>query len=245
MQVAAQSNDTLGQSTYAMLSNISDTFRLLIESMDFMAQDGNGWHVLWCLCRATYGYSGEPAARRALLVWMLRLFSSEIKMYGIERHYGQMLIWTLTEVTGLVEASPLLLCLGGPGPIDKPIHYSGGYTITHFRTAYAECGESMRALLAQGPDVHKLGFDYHRSPEKESPFSLVLYSSWAFGYWLYALATAGKGYEEFVTQEIQKNHTTHPGWKKETLLNLSTYDVVRTVNAIRVERCCRRIVVRI
>ena len=221
MQWAVEWNDILDQSTYAMLSDILETFRLLIESMDFMDQDGNGWDVLDGLCHASRSVSGEPAAKIALLLWMLRLFSSEIKMCGNERHYARMLYWTLAEDTGLAEVSQLLLRLGGPESIDEPVYYDDGYTLLHFSTAL---GFNQSVVLAQGPDVHRLGGDSDASPEEESPFSIVLYSSWGFGNWLDGLATAGKGFEEFVTQEIQRNHTTHPGWEKETLLNLSTYD---------------------
>ncbi|KAI4100258.1 MAG: hypothetical protein LQ339_005565, partial [Xanthoria mediterranea] len=50
LQVAVLSpNRTLYECTYATLSNVSDTFRLLIESMDFMDYDGSGWFVLFAL----------------------------------------------------------------------------------------------------------------------------------------------------------------------------------------------------
>ena len=220
-----------------MLSDISDTFRLLIETLDFMDQDGNGWDVLFSLCDASNTVDGEPAARIALLVWMLRLVSSEIKLCGIERHYTTMLDWTLLEDTGLAEASRLLLRLGSPESVDKPIYYDGGYTILHHRAAFAEGQEPISVVLAQSPDVHRLGRDNDESPEEESPFSLALYSSWAFENWLDPLVTAGKGFEEFVTQEIQRNHTTHPGWEKETLFNLSTYDYLIDYNPLRPCQC--------
>ena len=209
-----------------MLPDISDTFRLLIESMDFIEQDGNGWSVLLDLCDASCSADGEPRARMALLVWILRLVSSEIKMCGLQRHYARLWSWTLNSGAELGEASRLILCLGGPEFIDEPIYDDGGYTTLHSHAAYAESQEALSVVLAQRPDVHRLGRDCDDSPEEESPFSLVLYSSWAFRSFLDALVIAGKDFEEFVTQEIQRNHNIHPGWEKETLLNLSTYNYV-------------------
>ncbi|KAL9037223.1 MAG: hypothetical protein Q9180_003842, partial [Flavoplaca navasiana] len=225
VQVAGHRNKTLYDITYAMLSEVSDTFRLLLESVDFTDQDGNGWKVLFGLCDASHILNGEPAARMAILNWMLRLFSSDIKTCGVERHYAPLLDCTLlAKGTGLAEASRILLRLGGPELIDKPIDYDGGYTILHIRVAYAEGQENLNSVLAHGPDIHRLGLDSDVSPEEESPLSIALYSSWAFRDWLDAMFTARKSFEEFVTQEIQRNHATHPGWKKKTLLSLSTYN---------------------
>ena len=215
---------TLYESTYAILSNISDTFRLLIESMDFMDHDGSGWSILLSLCDATSCLNGEPAARMALLVWMLKLSSSEIKISGSQRHYASLLKYTLWEQDGLAEASRLLLHLGGPKPIDEPPDYDHGFTILHSRAAYSTSQEQIRIVLALRPNIHRLGLDFMVSPGAESPFSLVLYSSWAFEYWLNGLASIGKGFEQFVTEEFERNHTIYPGWKKETLFNLWTYD---------------------
>lgn len=221
-------NRTLYECTYATLSNVSDTFRLLIESMDFMDYDGSGWFVLFALCDAASTVRGDPASRVALLVWMLKLFGSEIKLSGSGRHYAGLLDYTLDQTpdqdTGLAEASGLLLRLGGPKPMDTPPYYDGGYTILHSCAAYVQLQEKIKVVLALRPDIHRLGYDYRMSPEEESPFSLVLYSSWAFEYWLNALASIGKGFEQFVTEEIERNHTIYPGWKKETLLDLWTYD---------------------
>ena len=224
--MAVSSNRILYESTYAISSSISDTLRLLLESMDFMDYDGSGWFVLLSLCDAASCSNGEPAARMALLIWMLKLSSSEIKMSGSERHYARLLDYTLRrhQDTGRVEASRLLLGLGGSKPVDKPPKYDGGYTILHSRAIYAKDQEQLKVVLALRPDIHRLGHDCEISPEEESPFSLVLYSSWAFECWLKALASIGKDPEQFVTEEIERNHTIYPGWKKETLLNLWTYD---------------------
>ena len=191
--------------------------------MDFMDYDGSGWFVLVALCDAASSVRGEPASRAALLVWMLNLFGSEIKMSGSARHYARLLDYTLDQDTGLAEASGLLLRLGGPKPIDEPPEYDGGYTILHSHAAYAKDQEEIKVVLALHPDIHRLGYDYGESPEQESPFSLVLYSSWAFECWLNALASIGKGFKQFVTEEIERNHIIYPGWKKESLLNLWTY----------------------
>ena len=219
--MAVSSNRTLYECTYATLLNVSDTFRLLIESMDFMDYDGSGWFVLVALCDAASSVRGEPASRVALLVWMLKLFGSKIKISGSGRHYARLLDYTLLhQDTGRAEASRLLLRLGGLKPMDKPPEYDGGYTILHSRAAYAEDQEKIKVVLALRPDIHRLGYNYETSLEEESLFSLVLYSSWAFEYWLNALASIGEGFEQFITEEIERNHFIYPGWKKETLFNL-------------------------
>ncbi|KAL8887871.1 MAG: hypothetical protein Q9192_006262, partial [Flavoplaca navasiana] len=162
---------------------------------------------------------------------------SEMKMYGCERQYANLLDWTLGADARLAEASQLLLHLGGPESIDEPIYYEGGYTVIHSLAIYADGQEQLNPVLALGPDIHRLGCQFDMSPEEESPFSLVLYSSWAFRSWLDALVTAGKGFEEFGTQEIQRNHFTHPGWEKGTFLNLSTYDYLIDYVPQRSWRC--------
>ena len=194
--------------------------------MDFMDHDGSGWFVLLKLCDAATCSNGEPAVRRVLLVWMLKLFSSEIKMSGSQRHYA--LLWNYTlfhqDITGLGEAYRLLVRLGIPKPMDIPLHGDRGYTMVHLCALYTVSQEDIRVVLAPRPDIHRLGLDSKVSPEEESPFSLVLYSSWAFEHWLNALALTRKGFEQSVTEEIERNHTIYPGWKKETLLNLWTYE---------------------
>ncbi|KAL8836524.1 MAG: hypothetical protein Q9170_002879, partial [Blastenia crenularia] len=212
------------------MPDIYDTFRLLLESMDFANEDGNAWEVLREFCNFTVCYKSgvgideQVKTRVALLLWMLMLSSSEIKMNATERHYADILGWTVGENDDLAEVSRLVLRLGGPEPINTPASEDGGYTILHYEAEWGGSHEYMGIALEQGLDIHRLGLDRTASPEEESPFSLVLYSSWLFADWLDFLHTSGKDFEEFVTQEIQRNHTIHLGWEKKTLLNLSTYD---------------------
>lgn len=222
--MAVSFNNTLYDSTDAISSNISDTLRLLLESMDFIDHDGSGWFVLLSLCDAASCVTGDRPGRVALVVWMLKLFGSEIKMSGSERHYARLLDYTLNQDTGLAEASGLLLRLGGPKPIDTALDYDHGPTLLHLRVACADSQENIKIVLALRPDIHRWVLGLTMSPGAESPFSLALYSSWAFKNWLNALASIGKGFEQFVTAEIERNQFIHPGWKKETLLNLGTYD---------------------
>lgn len=214
---AAVRNDTFDTITYARPLDVADTFRLLADSIDFM--DGSGWEILIDICPVS------PGPREALLLWMLRLSSSDMKTYGKKENYA--LLWVIMTIggyTGLVEATRLLLCLGGPELINTPFFNRASYTVLHVHAMYCASKENMSLVPAHGPDIHRLGFADFYSPEEESPFSLVLYSSWAFKDWLDALFTVEKDFEEFVTEEFRRNHTRHPGWEKETLLALSTYE---------------------
>lgn len=204
--------------TYTMLSDIFDTFRLLADSMDFMDEYGHGWKILEQLGENVDNIRGDDGAKTALLVWMCRLSSSEMKLSGTDRHYANLLSWTLLS-KGLAEATQLLLRLGGPQSIDTPVYDTGGYNVLHYRVAFAEKKDLVSAVLAQGPDIHRLGFQHDYSPEDESPFSLAMYSSWAFADWLDGLLTIQVDFEEFVTEEIERNSTIHRGWEKETLLS--------------------------
>lgn len=224
--------------TYAMLPDVSETLRLLADSMDFVNEDGNGWEILRFLCQHSKEGHGEPKAKVDLLLCMLRLLAYEIKLYGMERHFATMLEWTLNQEPGLAEVSQLLFRLGGPESIDTPVAYIGGYTILHIVVAYAESKEDMSMVLAQGPDIHRLGLEHEYSPEDESPFSLALYSFRAFADLLDGLRTIGMDFEEFVTQELERNYSIHPGWEKETLLNVFTYGYQADFSIPRRKRTC-------
>ena len=95
--------------TYAMLSEVFDTFRLLIDSMDFLEENSDGWEVLRALCNSSMELHGDIEAKRNLLLWMLRLSSFELKTNIIEGRYATMLAWILKPTPKLVEASDLLL----------------------------------------------------------------------------------------------------------------------------------------
>lgn len=209
--------------THAKLSETFDTFRILIDSMDFFEADGDGWEVLEHLCESACELHGCPDAKCSLLLWMLRLSSFELKTNIIEERYADMLDWVLGKQPELAEASDLLLDLGGRGIINTVPRHSTGYTILHKRIVLVYSESDLSVVVARGPNLHGLVFDTSKTPFEESPTSLAMYSSLAFTYWLRALIDNGVDLETFIDQELQQNLEVHPGWEKETLLDLFKY----------------------
>lgn len=208
--------------TDAMLPKVINTFRLFIDSMDFLDEMGNGWDIFDSLCDSSNAANGDRDAKISLLLWMLRLLSFELKTYFVRQRFLRMLNWTIHPDPRLEEASTLLLNLGGAEIIDAPFFGTDGYTILHRNVAYATDGE-VSATLARGPDLYRLGIDYDYTPQYESPTSLAMYSSWAFADWLRELIAIEVDTEELIGQELERNPWVHPGWEKETLRDLFAY----------------------
>ena len=206
--------------TYAMLPEVFDTFRLLIDSMDFLEENGDGWEVLHDLCESSRETHGDIEAKMNLLLWMLRLSSFELKTNIIEGRYATMLGWILKPTPKLVEASDLLLNLGGVGIIDTLPHSSDRYTVLHQRLAYGVGQDDVNLVLARAPDLHRLCFDANYTPYEETPTSLAMYCSWAFTRWVRGLVSLEVNLENFLDQELKQSSEVHAGWKKETMLDL-------------------------
>lgn len=206
---------------YAKLSEAIDTFRLFVDSMDF-GEDGDGWNVLMSLCSRVYS-GGRTVDVAKILLWMLRLSSSEMKTNFIEKTCAQMLYFTLRPDPELVEASDLILRLGGHGIIDTNIDGEDRYPILHQRLVHIVEEDFLSLILARGPNLHRRCFDEYYTPYDETPTSLAMYSSWAFASWLHGLASIGVDTERFIDQELEQNPEVHAGWEKETLLHLFEY----------------------
>ncbi|MCJ1451865.1 hypothetical protein MMC28_002205 [Mycoblastus sanguinarius] len=202
-----------------MLSNVFHTFRLLIDSMDFLEENGDGWDVLLELASSAYELHGDSETKAYLLLWMLQLSSFELKTNIYEELYARMLVCILHSDPVLAEASDLLLNLCGDRIIDIAPWDTDGYTILHQRLACGNDGD-VSLLLARGPHLHRLGFDALCTPYKESPTSLAMYSSWVFTEWLRGLVNNEVDLEKFIDQELEQSHEVHAGWEKDTLLDL-------------------------
>ena len=198
-------------------SEVFDTLRLLIGSMDSWEENGDSWEVLKRLSHAALGYQ-----RSKFLLWMLRLLNFELKTYIVERHLAYMLSCTFAPIQGpeLLEASDLLLNLGGHEIINELQGTTDGYAVLHNIISYRFCGNSVSAVVARGPDLHRRGFDTFCTPFEESPTSLSMYCARAFSNWLRALANVDVNLESFTNQELELNPELHAGWEKETLLEL-------------------------
>jgi len=143
----------------------------------------------------------------------------------VENTLANLLLWVSWEPhPGLEQASNLLLNLGGAELIDAPIYTEDGYNILQQHVGYAGNLVSLCSVLSKGPDLYRLGVDHYYTPRGESPTSLSMYSSWAFSNWLDGLDSIQVDLQDFVKQELERNHAVHPGWKKETLLDLFAYD---------------------
>jgi len=225
------------QITYATLSGVLDTLRLLNDSMDFSDTNGNGWEVLEQLCKSyTFG-NGETEAQVALLLRMLKLSSSEMRICPVRSHLVSMLWWVVTNpYPGLEQASDLLLNLGGAELIDAPPDNTG-YTILQKTVGSAEGLEILCSVLSKGPDLYRMSVDHDFTPHEESPTSLSMYSSWAFRNWLDGLDSIQVDLEEFVEQELERNHAVHAGWEKETLLDLFAHSHRTDLHLRRDHRC--------
>lgn len=215
--------DRRNDTTYATLSGVLNTLRLLNDSMDFFDENGNGWQVLDLLCESAICGPGETEVQIALLLGMLKLSSSEMRINPIRSHLASILSWvSIKPIPGLEQASNLLLNLGGAELIDATYN-EHGYTILQQNVGYAEGLGGLCSVLSKGPDLYRLSVDHDFTPQEESPTSLSMYSSWAFWNWQYALASIQVDLEEFVEQELERNHAVHAGWEKETLLDLFAY----------------------
>ena len=198
-------------------SEVFDTFRLLVDSIDFSEDNDNGWEVLNELSYA----SSENVASKVLL-WMLRLLSFELKTNIVERHFASMLMWTLPYALSPeeFEASDLLLNLGGHGIINALEYVTDGYAVLHESLLFRRWEDKVSAVVARGPNLHRRGFNTFHTPFEESPTSLAMYSSNMFSHWLRALADVDVDLENFIDQELELNPEVHAGWEKETLLEL-------------------------
>lgn len=210
--------------TRAMLAEVFDTFRLFHDLMDFLEENGDGWEVLLLLCEAVRETHGCSEAKSELLLGMLRLSSFELKTNLPDDLCARMLFWVLRPIPKLHEASDLLLSLGGPGIIDRVGREVDAYTVLHERLAYARPGDEVSVVVARGPDLHRQVFDTFYTPYVESPSSLAMYSSRTFAGWVHALVDNEVNLENFINQELEQNSELHPGWERDTLLALFTYD---------------------
>lgn len=209
--------------THFMLAVVFDTFRHFLDSMDFLEVNGDGWKVLLDLCDAAFEVHGCSEAKSELLLGMLRLSSFELKTNIITSRYAELLFYLLLPEPKLLEASDFLLRLGGPEIIDAVEDGIGAYTALQKNIAYAEQRDDMSVVVARGPDLHRQAFDISYTPYLESPTSLAMYSSWAFADWLHALVDNNVDLEKFIDQELEQNSELHPGWEKDTLLDLFTH----------------------
>ena len=210
--------------TCAETTDIMDTFRVLMSSMDFSVERANGWQVLNKLCDNIFWEGRNFKAKCDLLIWMLKMSRFELRTNLIRSEYAEMVYNVLKPEPELVEAANLLFNLGGPSMIDADItSILGTCSVLHIALARADRENYVSTVLARGPNLHRLcswaGFISYI----ESPTSLAMHSSVAFRSWLHALVKTGLDIGSFIDQELEQNPEVHVGWDKQTLLNLFTH----------------------
>ena len=220
IRLAADQADRIMDCSPITASEVFDTFRLLTDSVDLSKETGNGWEVLNRLSEAS---DGTVASK--VLLWMLRLFSFELEINIVEKHFAYMLyrLFFYDLEPERVEASDLLLNLGGPGIIDAHLRGPNGYTVLHNVLFHWASEDHVSAVVAKGPDLHLRCFDTYYTSFEESPTSLAMYSAIAFSTWLRALASVNVDLKHFLDQELERNPEIHAGWDKESLLELFTH----------------------
>lgn len=224
--------------------------------MDLSEVDGNGWVVLIRFGDCATSGAGDMKAKQDILLSMLQLSTFELKKNIIEEKYADLLFYA-TQFQ-LPEASDLLLNLGGGGIIDA-LGNDNDYTNLHFWLAYGEGASVVIKLVERGSNLHRLCHDTQYTPYEESPTSLAMYSSYAFAGWAHALGNTEVDLEDFINQELEQNPEVHPGWEKETLLDLFTHgyrpdlhvkswrcdDCIQPVHIVRVQPYWRHLLRRI
>ena len=210
--------------TYAELTDIMDTFRVLMSSMEFSMEDANGWQVLKMLCTNVVDKGGDLKAKCDLLIWMLQMSRFELRTNLVRSEYAEMLDEILKPEPELDEAVDLLFNLGGHSIIDADTTgTSGTCSVLHIALARADREDYVSTVLARGPDLHRLCVWANFTPYIESPTSLAMYSSVVFRSWLHALVKTGLDIGSFIDQELEQNSKVHVGWDKQTLLDLFTH----------------------
>lgn len=194
--------------------------------------------ALFCIQDFWSRWEPDPAtysAKSDLFVWMLRLFSPEIRTYFIEKCYARLLRTAFGP--GKEKVHRVLLELGPVGAIDA-VGKEGGYTTLQAALAYAQVYSDLEMILAFDPDVHHVGFEADYSPVDETPLSLALYSSHPFRRFTDALKKRHYDLDEFVVQELwEESPLMKEGWTRQTLRALFEVDFEPDVWYTNLQHC--------
>lgn len=207
-------------------STTIDTLRLFTDEMDFVEADGDGWLALSGIADLYCRWEPDIFRISDLLVWVLQLFSPEIRTHLIESSYARILRVILNG--GMV--ARLLLELGPVGAIDA-VHVEEGFTALQWTlvwaTSHTYCLESeLEMILAFDADIHHLGFEPEYSFREETPLSLALYSSWLFRRFTNVLKKRQIDMDEFVLQELREHSPLlNDGWTGQTLRALFEHEL--------------------
>ena len=141
--------------TYAGLTGIMDTFRVLMNSIDFSVEDANGWQVLIILCWDVL-HSGEGLkATCDLLLWMLQMSRFELSTYLNRSNSAEMFDKSLGSDADLAGAADQHFNLGRSSIIGADaIGTFSKCFVLQIALAWADHEDYVSRVLARGPNLH-------------------------------------------------------------------------------------------
>ena len=224
MDLAASASDDRG---LVRPADCIDTFRLFIDNLNFFYEDSDGWIFLNELInrRASIvrgiNAHADDNERNALALWPLQFLAPDIKNNFVEEHVNFLLKMTVGFHS--MDIFNLLFKIFD-NSIDVKTQ-ADEYSILLKEIWYVyeprRDRDILPMILTRGADPHLIGFDDYRfSPQKETPTSLAMYSSWAFVNWRYALLQNSTDLEIFVQKELQQSPLKDAGWHENSLLSL-------------------------
>lgn len=213
------------------------TIRLFTDDIDFAEADGDGWAALLCIKSSYTRAEPDPDKRSTksdLFVWLLQLFSQEIRANFVERHYAHVLKAAFGP--GRERVARLLLELGPIGAIDA-VETEGGFTALQVGLVEPGC-PNLEKILAFDPDIHHLGFEPSNSPVQETPLTLALYASQPFRRFTDALKVRNTDLDDFVLQELwEHSPLMKDGWTMHQLRALFDHEFEPDVECTGI-KCC-------
>ena len=208
-----------------MAANCTDTIRLFLDSLDFSYEE-SGWIFLddlLAVCSVTargIKADANDDERNALAMWPLRMLAADMKNNFVETRAAPLLFWASRYTTS--DVFDFLLKIS-----DKFIdarRLKDGYSILIRELFYVhkslDIDDRLNMILTRGADPHLIGFEEERSPRKETPTSVAMYSSGAFVTWRKALWPISTDLQLFVQKELQQSPLKTAGWHEDSLLFL-------------------------
>ena len=206
------------------LVNAIDTYRIFEASYDFWDESGDGWKVLEGVqASVDYISPADVEATVEFLLWIIQSSSLDIKA---NYHMSRVLAMMRTAGPGIADAMGLLLGLAPTGamtydklfPEERDKRVLLGIIINR-------SWDSVKLLLTLGANPHHVYINNGHSPFTETPFSLAMYSSWAFWAFRNILRGIDLDVEDIARQELKQGSPLFDaGWQTNTLRALLEFE---------------------
>lgn len=213
-----------------------------MDALDFCDDNGDGWIILTHFFRFCQGNSPEDLAALTLLKWLIQSSSDEIERYYFEERLRDAF---LNPSPMMTEAASLLLDLSPAKDVDK-IGTNQRYPPLQAYVLYGMWNGIIK-LISMGADPHLQSLEVYHSPQKETPTSMAMNSSWAF--WSFREVNISEiGYDvvEFVHRELARaGPLIDAGWRVETLRALFEFDFDPDLDLEMMDECptCGRVTI--